>query len=296
MINLLLVSIIITLASATPPMLNQGFFLETYKPLKGVNINQFENKIRRNEITPSSTKDMKSGFYSTEDDQFFGQRLRAWYIAPETGNYKFFISGNNFAKLFLSTDIEAENKIEIAKVESWTKPMDFNKNPTQKSTNIKLDAGDIYYIEALHIQRKGKTGSVRVKVRTPSKVNYNPIPLKALIYFPDALSDTYASKETNLILSVDAGDVGDFEPSSDELADLLTEDANELAGVSPDFTTTPEADDDSSDPLVPATTMMIVIAAACVAGLIAIIAVVMAVTKKKRHTGSAAEAPSTNYL
>jgi hypothetical protein len=79
----------------------------------------------------------------------YGARIRGFLTAPATGNYTFWVAGDDGTVLRLSTDESANNKVDIASVATWTARQEWNKYPTQKSTPIALIAGKRYYIEAL---------------------------------------------------------------------------------------------------------------------------------------------------
>lgn len=91
----------------------------------------------------------------------YGSRIHGVLYAPATGNYRFWIVGDDYAQLNLSTDAQAANKVEIASVPGWARPSEWNKYAEQKSVLIHLVAGQPYYIEAL--QKEG-TGSDNIKV------------------------------------------------------------------------------------------------------------------------------------
>jgi hypothetical protein len=83
-------------------------------------------------------------------DNSFGERLRGWITAPATGNYTFWISGDDQCELWLSTSASKFDKQLIANVSGWTAPQQWTKFPSQKSVTIPLVAGQNYFIEILH--------------------------------------------------------------------------------------------------------------------------------------------------
>lgn len=103
----------------------------------------------------------------------FGTRLRALVRAPTTGNYIFWISGDDNCELWLSTDASPANRRRIASVNTWTSWREWTKETNQQSTNITLVAGQQYYIEAL--QSEGGGGdSISVRWQLPGGVWENP--------------------------------------------------------------------------------------------------------------------------
>ncbi|MFT2009849.1 PA14 domain-containing protein [Pontibacter sp. 13R65] len=85
----------------------------------------------------------------------YGQRVRGYVQAPETGEYTFWIAADDVAELWLSTSENPGQKMKIAQVDRWTNPREWNKHGTQQSGKVMLQAGKRYYIEALHKEQGG---------------------------------------------------------------------------------------------------------------------------------------------
>ncbi len=86
----------------------------------------------------------------------YGARVRGYICAPQTGNYTFYVAGDDQAGLYLSTDENSANKILIAYNESHVNPRAWFTYPTQKSVTIRLVKGGRYYIETLHKEATGQ--------------------------------------------------------------------------------------------------------------------------------------------
>ncbi|YCM45717.1 tandem-95 repeat protein [Verrucomicrobiaceae bacterium 227] len=82
----------------------------------------------------------------------FGERWTGWITPDTTADYQFYLSADDTAELFLSTDSQPVNKVKIA-TSSWT-----TRAP---SIVVSLVAGQRYYIELLH---KENTGGDRAEV------------------------------------------------------------------------------------------------------------------------------------
>ena len=91
----------------------------------------------------------------------YGDRLRGQLFAPTTGEYTFYLSGDETAELWLSNSSGSANKQLIASVPSPTLAREWTKFPSQRSSVLNLVAGQSYYIEALH---KDATGSDHLAV------------------------------------------------------------------------------------------------------------------------------------
>jgi hypothetical protein len=85
----------------------------------------------------------------------YGTRARGYVYPPASGNYNFWISGDDFCELWFSTDDNPDNISMIAEVPGWTDSAEWGKYPEQKSAAIALTAGKKYYIEALHKEAGG---------------------------------------------------------------------------------------------------------------------------------------------
>jgi hypothetical protein len=85
---------------------------------------------------------------SADRDQY-GLRVRGWLVPPTTGTYRFWIAGDDRAMLRLSPDPEPLHSQTIATLPGHTKPQQWEKYPEQASTEIHLQAGVPYFIEAI---------------------------------------------------------------------------------------------------------------------------------------------------
>jgi hypothetical protein len=86
----------------------------------------------------------------------YGQRIRGYIIAPQTGSYTFWISGDDHCQLWLGTSSDPVSRQLIASVIGWTSPLQWDKYSSQKSVPITLQAGQAYYVEVL--QKEGTGG------------------------------------------------------------------------------------------------------------------------------------------
>ncbi|MBO2012043.1 PA14 domain-containing protein [Hymenobacter negativus] len=106
----------------------------------------------------------------------YGARLRGYVCPPQTGAYTFYITGDDQAELWLSSDADPAHATRIASCLSWTSSAhDFYRYASQQSAAITLVAGTRYYLEARHKQGWGP-GYVAVAWRLPSGSTEEPIP------------------------------------------------------------------------------------------------------------------------
>jgi hypothetical protein len=85
----------------------------------------------------------------------YGTRLYGWLKPPQTGDYTFWVAGDDETQLWLSTDMDPDNALMIANLTGWTPHADFDNTgggtggASQKSAAIPLQAGQKYYLMAL---------------------------------------------------------------------------------------------------------------------------------------------------
>jgi len=87
----------------------------------------------------------------------YGQRLSGYLLPPLTGDYSFYLAGDDGAELWLSTDNTPANQVRIALEPIWAGYRayqdPFNRNPSapeNRSVPIRLNAGLAYYFEVVH--------------------------------------------------------------------------------------------------------------------------------------------------
>ena len=86
----------------------------------------------------------------------YGTRVRGYVHAPVSGQYRFWIAGDDYSELRLSSGANPANAQFIASVPGYTGVREWTKYAQQKSALITLVAGQKYYIEAL--QKEGGGG------------------------------------------------------------------------------------------------------------------------------------------
>ena len=97
-----------------------------------------------------------AGFSTTARAGSYGSTVRAWLIAPATGNYQFWIAGDESAELFLSVDGNPANMTGVCTAGSSTKRYEWTKYASQQSATYSLTAGQVCYVEARHKEQFGE--------------------------------------------------------------------------------------------------------------------------------------------
>jgi hypothetical protein len=91
----------------------------------------------------------------------YGIRGRAYVYPPQSGDYTFWVAGDDLIELWLSTDDKPANAKMIANITGWTQAQDWagttgsTDTTKMKSVPITLKAGQKYYIEGLLKEQGG---------------------------------------------------------------------------------------------------------------------------------------------
>ncbi len=105
----------------------------------------------------------------------YGARFRGYVLAPQSGQYRFWLTAHTQARLLLSTDEDPGNAVQIAAAQ--------NNAPGTwqvQSAPVTLEAGQRYYIELLHKHDLGTQDHAAVGWRLPSGQDERPIPAEHL--------------------------------------------------------------------------------------------------------------------
>jgi len=96
----------------------------------------------------------------------YGSRISGVLYAPVTGEYTFWVAGDDNVELWISPTEFSDNKQRIARVPGWTRSRTWTRYPEQRSASITLYAGQGYYLEALH-KEGGGADSIAVAWQRP---------------------------------------------------------------------------------------------------------------------------------
>ncbi len=153
-----------------------GYYREYWTGISGTDLASLINHADF-PANPNGSETVNTGLEGPRDwDDNYGQRLRAFIHAPVSGAYRFWLSGNNSAKILLSTD---ENPVNASTIIELTESVgnypstdgyrmfDFYKMSVQRSAEIELEAGKKYYIEVLH-KESGWKDNVSVAWNIPA--------------------------------------------------------------------------------------------------------------------------------
>lgn len=132
-----------------------GLLREVYTGIPGASVSDLTNHPSYPDF-PSSRNKVTNLFEApTNVGDYYGQRIHGWIKAPATGQYVFWISGDDYSELHLSTSASPQQTVLIANVPGWTDPRQWNKYPQQQSVPIILQEGQYYYVMALMKEHAG---------------------------------------------------------------------------------------------------------------------------------------------
>jgi uncharacterized protein (DUF1800 family) len=104
---------------------------------------------------PSSSSTLATAEIASMETQGIAQRLRGYLTAPETGMYRFWISGNDAASLWVSNDSEPINLFSRASTSQANTWQDWSN--AAQSPILWLESGKRYYFEARCINATADT-------------------------------------------------------------------------------------------------------------------------------------------
>ena len=152
-----------------------GLYREVYTEITGSTLLSFTNS----SFFPDSPtiRELATNLFENPSNygDNYGDRYRGLLMPPTTGWYVFWVQGQNAAQLFLSPDESPANKVSIGHNLSSALFRAWYAFPTQQSTNIYLQAGKRYYLEAWHKTGNGDD-SFAVGWKLPDGTYEQPMP------------------------------------------------------------------------------------------------------------------------
>jgi len=142
-----------TVVQRDPP--SPLFGAQVWKDVPGKDIDAFVKTAQFKNDVPQIVELDRLAFPRGSGDSY-AVRMRGYLVPPESGDYRFFVSADDRAVLWLSSDDDAANKIVIAYTPDWTGAEVYDKYAEQASGPLALQAGEHYYFEVLYKQADGK--------------------------------------------------------------------------------------------------------------------------------------------
>lgn len=156
-----------------------GLYQEFWVNVPGTDVRSFDFSTYPTGGSRHYTSFETGQYYSNN----YASRMRGYVCVPQTGNYTFWISSDDYSELYLSTDESEANITRIAWVYGATTFRKYDKYTSQKSALIHLEAGRKYYIEARHKEGTGND-FISVGWTLPDGTLERPIAGNRLISIP----------------------------------------------------------------------------------------------------------------
>lgn len=141
--------------------------------------------------SPDETGTLTQMKWDAKVQDNFGLRMVGFVCMPATGEYTFWVGGDDHVELHISADANPANKVLIAYHTDYNFLGEWNKYPTQKSESFHFQETQMVYIEAI---LKENTGGERLHVGwlKPGEFGTEPseiIPGSVLDVFPTTAVD-----------------------------------------------------------------------------------------------------------
>jgi hypothetical protein len=134
---------------------SSGITREVWFGISGGNVDSLTGDIRYPDAP--DVREVLSSFEAPSNyADNFGTRMHGYVVPPVTGDYTFWIAGDDDCELWLSSDDSESNASQVASVPGWTNDREWDKYQSQKSSTVTMQAGQRYYIMALH--KEGSLG------------------------------------------------------------------------------------------------------------------------------------------
>lgn len=166
-----------------------GFLREIFYGITGNNVADLVNASAYPD-EPDSFVFVETGLMQYQENaNNYGTRLRAYFVAPKTGDYHFYVSARRRGEVWLSTDDQPGNRVRILNPNREDNPNNWG-NAAQRSAAIPLVEGQRYYLEALQKAATSGTRHIQVGVELPGGQLERPIPVAFLEPFDGVKVET----------------------------------------------------------------------------------------------------------
>jgi len=138
---------------------------------------QITDSIANDELSgkPDETRPLDQFELNPAPEEADACALRGYISAPATGDYKFMMSADYTAELYLSADESVDRRKNIASVPTGVSVRNYMRYACQTSKPIRLEEGKRYFIEALMKNDKGAS-HVSVAWTLPDGTTEAPVP------------------------------------------------------------------------------------------------------------------------
>ena len=171
-----------------------GLLREVWTGVSGLRLDDFfTNPARR---APDTSGIIPDGII-TDDRENYVSRLRGWVVPPASGEYTFWVEGDDQGELWIAPSGQPHDRVRVATVPEWTQPLEWDKYAAQRSAPIPLRAGAPCYVEVLHKQGHGG-GHAALGWQMPDNTIERPIPGTRLTPWSEQTSAPARDDEASL--------------------------------------------------------------------------------------------------
>lgn len=179
-LRFLLVVVFVWLATASQvlaqsPGATRDYWTGAALPLDGSGVPNFSLLVDNSNFlgTPTGTQSLVRFEVPQNNVGAFVARMYSSFIAPNTGNYLFWLAANNQAALYLSVSPSFVGLAPIAKSTRLPSPNygQWSKAAEQKSAPKALVAGQRYYLLLIHVEDGNNINHAEVRWLTPPNAN-----------------------------------------------------------------------------------------------------------------------------
>jgi len=106
------------------------------------------------EPVPDVDEVIDESLYRGSKDNYVA-KFYGWVTVPESGDYQFHYSCDDYGMLYVSQDEEMANAVEVAWVDGWAGNAEWDKYPTQHSEVMSLKKGQQMALMAFYQEAGG---------------------------------------------------------------------------------------------------------------------------------------------
>lgn len=100
--------------------------------------------------TPNSTSELMSLETPVDEESNYGVRIRGYIVPAVSDTYTFYLASDDNSELYLSSSDDPADAVQIANINGYTLPEEWDKYDTQQASPVELVACTKYYFEVRH--------------------------------------------------------------------------------------------------------------------------------------------------
>ena len=144
----------VSILVSPPTSAQSGILMETWNGITGTSVSNLTSDSDY-PLSPDASVARSLFEAPVNRGADFGTRMTALLIPPTTGDYTFWIATDDGGELWFGDDRSRTNRSLIASISGWAGSRDWTRFPSQQSATIPLQAGQAYYVEAIHKEGGG---------------------------------------------------------------------------------------------------------------------------------------------